>query len=131
MKSTRDKLKVLIIDSPSQSIKNIYDIFNEEGLTVFYTENSDEGYNKCYEISPHLIILEALSEPMNGFEIVRRLKKEVFFKNCSIIMCSDREDSFDKVWAKEQGVDIYLIKPINKNIIIKAAKKILKSKMRK
>lgn len=131
MKSTRDKIRVLVIDSPSKDIKDVYDIFNKEGLTVFYSNDSDDALKKCNEIYPHLLIIEVLSEPMNGLEIVRHIKKDSDFKNISIIMCSNRDDKFDKNWAKEQGVDIYLVKPINKDIIIKAAKKILKSKTKK
>lgn len=131
MKSTRDKIRVLVIDSPNNYIKDVYNIFNEEGLTVYYSNNSDDALKKCNEIYPHLLIIEVLSEPMNGLEIVRYIKKGNDFKNISIIMCSDRDDRLDKEWAKEQGVDIYLVKPINKDLIIRAAKKILKSKTKK
>lgn len=131
MKSTRDKIRVLVIDSPLSYIKDIYDIFDKEGLTVFYSNDSNDALEKCNEIYPHLLIIEVLSEPMNGLEIVRNIKKDDNFKNISIIMCSDRDDRFDKNWAKEQGVDIYLVKPINKDIIIRAAKKILRSKTKK
>jgi len=131
MKSTRDKIRVLVVDSPSKTIKDVYDIFDKEGLTVFYSDDSDDALNQCNEVYPHLLIVEVLSEPMNGLEIVRKIKKDEKFKNISIIMCSDRDDRYDKEWAKEQGVDIYLVKPINKDIIIRAAKKILKSKTKK
>lgn len=129
MKSTRDKLKVLIIDSPNGDIKDISKIFVEEGLTVYYVNNSDHGMTKILEVKPHIIILEAFTSPMNGFEFVRKIKNSS--GKFSVIMCSNRNDSFDRVWAKEQGVDIYLVKPIGKEIIIKAAKKLLKSRMKK
>jgi len=131
MTATRDKIRVLVIDSPNNYIKDVYNIFNEEGLTVFYSNDSDDALKKCNEIYPHLLIIEVLSEPMNGLEIVRCIKKDNDLKNTSIIMCSNRDDRFDKEWAKEQGVDIYLVKPVNKDLIIRAAKKILKSKTKK
>ncbi len=131
MTSTRDKIRVLVIDSPSKTIEDVYNIFDKEGLTVFYSNDSNDALSKCYEVYPHLLIIEVLSEPMNGLEIVRKIKKDEIFKNISIIMCSDRDDRYDKAWAKEQGVDIYLVKPINKEIVIRAAKKILKSKTKK
>lgn len=131
MKSKRDKLNVLIIDSPDENIENVYRFFKEEGLTTHYAKDAVEGVEKCENENIHLIILDALTYPLNGYEAVRRIRGIKKLEHIPVIMCSDRNDSYDKIWAKEQGVNIYLVKPINRDIVINAAKRLLKSRVRK
>jgi len=131
MKSKRDKIKVLIIDSPDEKIESVYHFFKDEGLTTYYAKDALEGVEKCENEKIHLIILDALTYPLSGYEAVRRIRGIKTLEHVPVIMCSDRNDTYDKIWAKEQGVNIYLVKPINRDIIINAAKRLLKSRVRK
>jgi CheY-like chemotaxis protein len=64
------------------------------------------------EIMPDLFVLDIVMPGMSGFEACRRLRASEYFSEVPVLLCSVKNLSTDRMWAKEQGASGYLTKPI-------------------
>jgi len=100
---------------------NIFLVEDEKNLNdilVFYLEN--EGYNvksficgfdaeKCIQEEPHLWILDIMLPDMDGYELIKRIKKQN--DDTPVIFISARDEELDRVIGLQMGSDDYIAKP--------------------
>lgn len=79
-----------------------------EGYKVYIKADGREGLEEALKGNYDLIILDIMLPSMNGFEICRRLKKQV---NTPVIMLSAKDSVMDKVNGLQIGADDYIAKP--------------------
>ena len=79
-----------------------------EGYKVCIKEDGREGLEEALKGNYDLIILDIMLPSMNGFEICRRLKKQI---DTPIIMLSAKDSVMDKVNGLQIGADDYIAKP--------------------
>ena len=71
----KTKATVLIVeDSPTQAL-NIQQTLLEMGLDVVCAEDGLAGLRQAQRLLPDLIVLDVQLPEMNGFEVIRELKK--------------------------------------------------------
>lgn len=102
---------ILIIEDE----KNISDIvkFNleKESYKVIQVFDGKEGLDKALtEKSIDLILLDVMLPSIDGFEILKKVRKE---SNIPIIMLTAKEEEVDKVLGLELGADDYITKPFS------------------
>lgn len=64
----------------------------------------------------------------SGVEIIRELKKKSSYKNIPVVCLSAHVFSQDRIKAKEVGVDAYLTKPVENQLLIKTLQKLILQK---
>ncbi|MBD7916188.1 response regulator transcription factor [Clostridium sp. Sa3CUN1] len=79
-----------------------------EGYSVCIKDDGREGLKEALKGNYDLIILDIMLPSMNGFEICRRLKKQI---NTPVIMLSAKDSVMDKVNGLQIGADDYIAKP--------------------
>lgn len=79
-----------------------------EGYKVCIKEDGREGLEEALKGNYDLIILDIMLPSMNGFEICRRLKKQI---DTPVIMLSAKDSVMDKVNGLQIGADDYIAKP--------------------
>ena len=102
----------------------MYNIFlvedgkNLNDILVFYLEN--EGYNvksfacgldaeKYIQQEPDLWILDIMLPDMDGYELIKRIKKQN--EDTPVIFISARDEELDRVIGLQMGSDDYIAKP--------------------
>ncbi|MCY6484879.1 response regulator transcription factor [Clostridium aestuarii] len=100
---------------------NIFLVEDEKNLNdilVFYLQN--EGFNvksficgldaeKYVQEEPHLWILDIMLPDMDGYELIKRIKKQN--DDTPVIFISARDEELDRVIGLQMGSDDYIAKP--------------------
>ncbi|MBI3572733.1 MAG: response regulator [Candidatus Kerfeldbacteria bacterium] len=68
------------------------------------------GLEKAKKLKPDLILLDILLPKMNGFDVLRALKKDAATKNIPVILLTNLGQKDDVVKGLELGAADYLIK---------------------
>ena len=127
-------MKVLIVDDQVVSRKKMKKIMDDFGYCMV-AENGPEAvsqFRKAHEgkLPFHLVTLDIEMPGMDGTEVlfeIREIEKE--FKvpkqgQIRVLMVTSHSDKDTVITSIQAGCDDYIVKPINKGIIVKKLKKL-------
>lgn len=89
-----------------------------ENYAVITASNGKEGLDKAMELLPDLIISDVMMPEMDGFELCKRLKKEVRISHIPVILLTARSSDEAQIEGYEAGADAYISKPFNMDILL-------------
>ena len=116
-----DKKRVLIVDDEKD-----YCYFMKENLSltdkykVMVAKAGSIGMllSRCRWHKPDIILLDINMPGINGFELLRRLKKGNKTSKIPVIMLTARDDPLAKEKAKGLHCDDYIIKPVETEVLV-------------
>ena len=117
--------KVLIVDDSKVERLILKEILKELKFSIFEAENAVEGIQKANEIKPDLILMDVVMPGMNGFQATRQITSNESMKDIPVIMCTSKNQATDKIWGQRQGAKAYIVKPIQKELLIAEIEKLL------
>lgn len=116
----------MVEDSAPQR-EMIIGLLQEKGLTVLAATNGNEALECVKQAVPHLVITDVVMPVMNGYELIRELRKpNASTVNVPILVCSSKGEAFDEQWAKRQGATDYIVKPFEPEQLIEKVTALLK-----
>lgn len=118
-----NKQKILIVDDDT-NIANLISLYLTK--ECFETRIANDGFaalDSFKEFKPNLILLDIMLPGMDGYEILREIRKT---SNVPIIMLSAKTEVFDKVLGLELGADDYMIKPFDSKELVARVKAVLR-----
>jgi DNA-binding response OmpR family regulator len=102
---------VLIVEDDASIALGLRMNLESEGYRVLAAEEGDRGLDVARTAQPDLIILDVMLPGMNGFEVLRTLRREGH--TMPIIVLSARTGEMDKVTGLELGAEDYVAKPFS------------------
>lgn len=117
--------KVLVVDDSWTDLTLIATPLRESGYDVIMAVDGEEAVQKVLTEQPHLVVLDVVLPGQNGFQLCRRLKQMEAARNIPIILISSKNTSLDKRWGMQQGADLYLTKPFNKEELIASVRSLV------
>lgn len=102
---------ILIIEDDVSILRGLKDNLEYEGYAVITETNGLNGLELALEKKPDLILLDIMLPGMNGYEICRKIKKEI--PELPIIMITARGSEMDKISGLDIGADDYVTKPFS------------------
>jgi two-component system response regulator CpxR len=99
--------KVLIIDDDIKLCRLIKDYLGPMGFDVDAAHSGAGGLKKALSGNFHVIILDVMLPEMDGFEILKQLRKE---SDIPALMLTALGDETDRIVGLEMGADDYLPK---------------------
>jgi len=108
--STADKIKVLLIEDEPEVLELYRLKLTLDDYDVTTAQNGLEGLAKAESEKPELIFLDIKMPGMDGFEVLKRLRKNDSTKDIPVVILSnfDEESMVEKGLAL--GASDYLIK---------------------
>jgi signal transduction histidine kinase len=79
---------ILLIYNDENFSAGIQQFLTDKGYNVKIVQDAEEAEVQAEQSRPHLIILDALLQKMNGFELCKAFKKNLLLQNIPIIMTS-------------------------------------------
>ena len=107
---TKAKPTVLIIEDEQFLCSLMLKKLESSGFTARGVFGGEEGLKAVEELKPEAILLDLLLPGIDGFEVIRRLKKDERFKKVPILVISNLGEPSDISKARELGALDYLIK---------------------
>ncbi|MBF0494280.1 MAG: response regulator [Candidatus Omnitrophica bacterium] len=116
--------KILIIDDSSMALEMLAETFRSEGYEVITADDGENGLVVADKTAPDVVIIDTLMPGINGFEVCRRLKKNVSSAP-KVIIITGSIDAVDALKAQSVGADDYCAKTSDFFPLIEAVKKLI------
>ena len=118
--------KILIVDDEQDIVESLKFVLETSNYTCYCAYNGEDGLRMAKEIMPDLIILDVMMPKINGYKISRLLKFDNKYKDIPILMLTARSQEEDKLIGEETGVDEYLTKPFDLDVVLQKVDEYLK-----
>ncbi len=115
------KKRVLIVDDEKDYcyfIKENLSLTDKYKVMVAKAGSIGMLLSRCRWHKPDVILLDINMPGMNGFELLRKLKKSRGTSNIPVIMLTARGDSQAKERAQSLHCDGYITKPVETEVLI-------------
>lgn len=109
----REYKKTILIVDDDESVRRIYrEVFTKEGFSVLSASDGLEGLDVAIRENPDLIFTGIIMPRMDGFEMIRNLKRNVKTAQIPILMFSHLGREEDKRRAQDLGVQDFVVRSL-------------------
>ncbi|MBP0019633.1 MAG: response regulator [Cyanobacteria bacterium SBLK] len=112
--------KVLTIEDEEGVRSNIQEILELSGFDPIVACNGEEGIELACKYQPHLIICDLMMPKLDGYDVLKRLRKEEKMATTPFIFLTAKADRAALRQGMELGADDYLTKPFTPDELLKA-----------
>src|SRR5215216_4079916 len=117
-------LKVLVCDDERHIVRLIQVNLERQGYQVVTAFDGKEGLEKIRSEKPNLVVLDVMMPYMDGFEVLKALRREPDTMNLPVIMLTAKAQDKDVFEGYHYGADMYLTKPFNPAELVSFVKRI-------
>ena len=103
---------VLVVDDTPESLSFLTDTLDSEGITVLVATSGENCLSLLDEITPDLVLMDAVMPGLDGFETCRRLKREKLLSHVPVIFMTGLTETEHVVRGLQAGGVDYVPKPI-------------------
>ncbi len=110
----RWRMALIYIVEDDSDIREIETIaLKNSNYMVCAFSRAKDFYNKLDEIVPDLVLLDVMLPDENGYEIVKKLRKNPMTKHLPVIMVTAKSTEMDMIKGLDDGADDYIKKPFS------------------
>ena len=103
---------ILVVDDTPETLGLLTDTLDHAGFTVLIAMDGQSALELIDQITPDLVLMDAVMPGMSGFESCRRLKQEKMLANLPVIFLTGLTESAHVVEGLAAGGVDYVTKPI-------------------
>ncbi|WP_044211745.1 hybrid sensor histidine kinase/response regulator transcription factor [Flammeovirga sp. OC4] len=123
------KYTFLIVEDNEELRATIASIFNNNHR-VIEAEDGQQGYEKCVEHLPDIVISDVMMPKMNGLELLHTIKNDLKVSHIPVVLLTAKSTNENKIEGLMEGADAYVSKPFDQNVLYSMAFSILKNRER-
>ncbi len=126
-----DELKILSVDDEQEILNLIRLSLEPAGFRILRTTKPEEGLDLALKENPDLLLLDIMMPRMDGFELLRRIRRHPKLNHAPVIIVSARATSPDQLRMlrlaeiDNDEIDAYLGKPFDPAILLATVKDVL------
>lgn len=102
-------MNVLFVEDEAKIADFVRAGLKEQGFTVDYCDNGDDGYSQALDNEYDAIVLDIMVPRKDGLSILKQLRREG--RNTPIILLTARNELDDRLQGLNLGADDYIAKP--------------------
>lgn len=110
---------ILVVDDEENIVEILRSNLEREGYSVIAAYDGIEAVELALQESPDLILLDCMLPGMDGFDVCRRIRREL---SAPILMLTAKSEEIDKVLGLELGADDYITKPFSMREVLARVK---------
>jgi DNA-binding response OmpR family regulator len=125
MHMTENKTKILVVEDEAD-IQQVLCVFLQyAGFDVLGVSNGQEAILHIPVFKPHLVVLDLLMQPVNGYEVLDWLRENGLTPPLPVIVLTALSHVTEKVQGFEEGAVEYLTKPTQPSVLVERIRTIL------
>ncbi|MCE9576239.1 MAG: response regulator [Deltaproteobacteria bacterium] len=117
--------QVLIVEDSNIVRESLRRIVAEAGFDVTVAVDGQAGLELCQARQFDLVSTDVMMPRMDGYELTRALRAMPSYADTPIVMVTSRGERIDRVRGFDAGVDEYITKPHDRQLLLRAIKKLL------
>ncbi len=115
--------KILIADDNRQITSILEEYSKKEGYEVVVTYDGLQAIEQIKKNNFDIILLDVMMPKMDGFEVVREIRKE---SDVPVIMITARGEDFERIMGLDIGADDYIVKPFSPQEVMARVRAVLR-----
>lgn len=119
---------ILVVEDELDVQKVVAKRLTSRGFTVHCASDGYQAIQKAHKIAPDLIVLDLQLPAGNGLDVLRKLRISDDTKKTYIVILTGMTNELIKQSVLTEGVDAYLQKPYDSQVLIDTIDKILGGK---
>jgi DNA-binding response OmpR family regulator/DNA-binding CsgD family transcriptional regulator len=108
-----ERITVLVVDDSLDTVRMLNDVLEDAGMTALVALEGLQALTITGNITPDLILLDAIMPHMDGFETCRRLRQNPRLADVPILFMTGLSDTGHVLQGFAAGGVDYITKPIN------------------
>jgi len=105
--------RILVVDDERHVVRLIQVNLERQGYEVIPAYNGKEGLEQIRLRKPDVVVLDVMMPYMDGFEVLKVIRRNPETENLPVIVLTGREGHKDVYQGHLCGADVYLTKPFN------------------
>lgn len=119
---------ILIVDDDQDMLKLLSKILTTAGFKVASAASVSEAKDLLSVEPPHVVLTDLHMEPENGFEFIQFLRSQKQYERVPLLVLSALNDFSSVKKAIALGVNDYVIKPLQSQMLLRKIRKALLNK---
>src|SRR4029453_2197527 len=103
---------ILVVDDTPETLGLLTDTLDHAGFTVLIATDAESALELPDQITPDLVLMDAVMPGMSGFESCRRIKQEKLLANLPVIFMTGLSESEHVIEGLPSGGVAYVTKPL-------------------
>jgi DNA-binding response OmpR family regulator len=121
-----DKEKILIVDDNPHVLKLLRISLEKAGYEVHTAENGDQGLDITQKVKPDLIVSDVMMPETDGIEFCWMVRENSEIPMVPFIFLTSLSDKEMEIRGFRAGADEYLVKPVDRNVLLDKVRTLLK-----
>ncbi len=118
-------LRALVVDD-SLTMRRLMDItLGQLGFSIDFADCGNDALNLVRVRRYSIVFLDVMLPDIDGYRVCKGVKGDKRTRNTPVVMLTSRDSAFDKVRGKMSGADSYLIKPLERAVLLQTINKLL------
>lgn len=114
---------ILLVEDDTELCALMADFFTQHGLSLEAAHDGRKGLQRALEGSFDLVILDGMLPVLDGFEVLKQLRRR---SEVPVIMLTARTDQRDRIAGLNAGADDYLPKPFGPEELLARIRAVLR-----
>jgi CheY-like chemotaxis protein len=117
--------KILVVDDEEDILNIVSAVLKGAGYEVLTTERGQAALDILEQETVDLVLLDVMMPEMDGWSVVREMKKSPLLKDLPIAMLTVKSMSPDNFYSDEvEGISDYINKPFSKKELLERVEQI-------
>lgn len=117
-------IKILVVEDDKDLNRLVSTCLRNEGYEITACLNGEEAIEKTETIKYDLILSDVMMPKMDGFELAESIR--LFDKDVPIVFMTAKDDKPSKMLGYKLGIDDYIVKPFDIDVLIMKISAILR-----
>lgn len=104
---------ILIVDDSPYIVDGLVALLKRKGYKPIPTHGGDEALSVLTTVTPDLILLDIMMEPMDGWETLGKIKANPVTKDLPVLMFSAKKITPEEAAEHSVNIEDFVSKPVN------------------
>lgn len=125
------KNKILVVDDDPIILTLLKDYLDEAGYTIITANNAASAWDLLTKSLHNFaaVITDRMMPDMDGTDLTRKIKGQSAFKDLPVIMLTSAAEKDEVIAAHRGGIFDFLMKPIEKDLLLMVVKRALQTRI--